>query len=352
MKGLVDTVWRLSAPTRPGAFRLWLALLVFVHHLSSLGLGPFAVYIFFAISGFWIQTMWDQRYRGASQPYRTYLTSRFWRLAPMMIVINAITIIFLLGIGFSDRELLGEPVHLLISSVFLLGYAWLDYLPVGAAWSLDVEAQFYCIVPLLAALLRRMEPKAFLLLAAAANLAFNAFLDIPPTLLQHVVYFAIGMAAARGDWRPSKRMAGTSAGLVIAICLALTLSPLHGMLWGGAEPGPLYVYNPSLNAGLALLAMPYALWTVRQPDDQRDLMFGDLSYIVYLQHWAAMQWFATLDGTFWQRLPAAALCFVVVLPMSFALWRWIDRPLQQRRAAWVKSRVTTPAVRANGRVFT
>ena len=339
MSWALDAVRRLAVPTGPGAFRLWLALLVFAHHLSSFGLGPFAVYLFFAISGFWMHRMWQDRYRTASVPLRTYAVSRFWRLAPMMVVANLLTVPFLLAIGVSQARVLGEPVHLALSSVFLLGYAWLDYLPVGAAWSLDVEAQFYVVLPLLALFIARLPVWLWLVLTGGVSLVGALLLDAPPTLLQYLVYFGIGMAASYAHWRIPNALAWGSAGTVLAVLVVLTITPLRGILWGGAEPGPLFVWNPALNAALALVAMPYALWTVRQPDDEKDRMFGDLSYIVYLLHWAAMQWFYTQGGSVLERLPAAALCFAVVLPLSYAVWRWIDRPLQVRRAAWVRAQL-------------
>ena len=339
MNRAFDTVRRLAVPTGPGAFRLWLALLVFAHHLSSFGLGPFAVYLFFAISGFWMHRMWQGRYRTARAPLRTYAVSRFWRLAPVMMVANLLTLPFLLGLGVPRSQVLGEPIHLALSSVVLLGYAWLDYLPVGAAWSLDVEAQFYLVLPLLVLLLARVPVWAWLGLTGGVGLVFALLVDAPPTLPQYLFYFAIGMAASHENWRVPNALAWTSAAAVSTVVVVLTVTPLRDVLWGGAEPGPLFDWNPALNAVLAIVAMPYALWTVGQPDDAKDRMFGDLSYIVYLLHWAAMQWFFLQEGSVLERLPAAALCFAIVLPLSYGVWRWIDRPLQLRRAAWVQAQL-------------
>ena len=46
---------------------------------------------FFSI-GYWLQLMWDGRYRHTRGPYATYLVSRFWRLAPVMLVASGVVI--------------------------------------------------------------------------------------------------------------------------------------------------------------------------------------------------------------------------------------------------------------------
>ena len=334
----LDALQRVAWPTGPGAFRLWLALLVFVHHMSSFGVGPFAVYVFFALSGYWLQLMWTGRYRKAQHAYLTYLASRFWRLAPMMVLANVLTVPFLMWIGVGEGTVLAEPLHLAISSVVMLGYAWLDYLPVGAAWSLDVEAQFYVLLPLLAALVLRGPGIAWLALAASISLAAALWLDTPPTLAQHLFFFAAGMLAARHRWEPGVRAAYASAALVVGVLIFLTVSPWAGIVWGGADKGPLFVWNPVLNVALSVAALPFALWTVRRRSDGIDRAFGDLSYIVYMLHWAAMQWFFTLEGSVMHRLPYAAAAFLVIGALSLAVWYAFDRPINAARTRWVAAR--------------
>lgn len=67
-------------------------------------------------------------------------------------------------------------------------------------------------------------------------------------------------------------------------------------------------------------------------------MMADLSYIIYLLHWVAMQWFFSIEGPFLDRLAVAATCFAVVPAASWLIWRYYDRPLNQMRGRWVSSR--------------
>lgn len=344
MGDLLTWPLRIAIPTRPGAFRLFLALLVFVYHFSSFGMGHYAVHVFFILSGYWLYRMWMERYRETRSPYATFLISRVWRLAPVMLLVSAVTIPLLLAMGKPvDQVLAANPAHLAFSSIAMLGYAWLPYAPVGAAWSLDIEMQFYLAVPVLAALVARGRPLAVLVAALLSSVGC-ALVGGAPILPTYLLFFVIGMVAAKVDWRPGRKLAGGSAALVFAALVLVTLSPWKGVLWGGNDPGPLYVWNVPFNALLAIGSAPYAIHTVHRRSDATDRMLGDLSYIVYLLHWVAMQWFFTLEGSFLQRLPAAAACFVVVPGAALAIWYWVDRPANRARAAYVASRLSGPQV--------
>ena len=338
LRRIIRNLVNVAIPLDPGAFRLFLAMLVFVHHFSGFALGSFAVYVFFQLSGFWVQRMWTSRYVGTNQPYATYLISRLWRLAPNMLLVSALAVPVLLIIGVPSDQLFSSGFsQLIISTSFLVGYAWLNYLPVGSAWSLDVEMQFYLIAPILIAALVRFGIWRPLLLSGLITICFSQF-SLPPTLPKYLVFFIIGAIAAHINWRPSNRMAKLSAGLVVVIVIGIFNSPVRDILIGGASPGPNHFLNPEFNALLAVLAVPYAIYTTSRSSDSDDRMLADLSYIIYLLHWVAMQWFFTISGSFLHRLPSAALCFVIVPLVALGIWRWFDFPLNKARGRWVNKR--------------
>ncbi len=334
-------VARLAWPVRPGAFRLFLALMVFVHHFSSLDWGPAAVYAFFVLSGFWIETMWTTRYRHARQPYLTYMVSRVWRLAPVMVLVSLITMLLLPLVGVPMTTILGSnPLRLALSTLFLLGYTWLPYLPVGSAWSLDVEMQFYIVAPLLAVALATPKRGKVAILAAAMLCSLLSALTIDAYVLpRYIAFFMVGMTAAHLRWLPSERQVRVSAGLTVALVVGVIVSPWRGIVVGGAHPGPLFVYAPAFNIVLGVVVIPFAIATTRRPSDALDRMMADLSYIVYLQHWVAMQWFAQIKAPFVRRLAVAAASFALVLPASWLIWRFYDQPINRLRARWVASRM-------------
>ncbi|KHL26180.1 hypothetical protein PK98_06690 [Croceibacterium mercuriale] len=335
------TLATLFLPTSPGAFRLFLALLVFGHHLSSFGFGKFAVYVFFALSGFWLNTMWRDRYSHARTPYRTYLVSRVWRLAPVMIVTSIITIPLLVLIGI-EREVVfsSDPLHLAVSTVFLLSYSYLTYVPVAPAWSLDIEMQFYLLAPLLAVALLRPALR-LPLIAGAAILALVATWSLSvPTLAHYAIFFLAGMTVSATRWQPGSTLAYGSAAAVVGTLVLVTVTPLAGILWGGANPSPLYAWNPLFNVVMAFVCLPYAMWTVYQKSDRADRMLADLSYVIYLLHWVAVQWFYSMAGQpVLERLMVAGTGVVAVCLGSLALWHLVDRPANRLRHAWVSSRM-------------
>jgi len=340
---LFDLPLRLLWPTAPGAFRLFLAFIVVCGHYSSFDMGVYAVWVFFVLSGFWLHTMWVERYSGTRQPYLTYLVSRIWRLAPVMALVSLITIPLLLTIGLPRTTVFAaNPLHLAVSSVFLLGYSWLEYQPVRPAWSLDVEMQFYVFAPLLSVLLLQGWKRLLLAAAAVLSMIGAAFVDVS-ILPKFGLFFMLGMIAAASDWHPSRRLALVSGLGVLAILLLVAFSPWSDLIWGGATPSAFHrTWNPPFAVALALLTVPFAMYTVRQKSDPPDRLMADLSYIVYLVHWMGVQWFARMAGRpFLDRFEVAALSVAATLVVSLAIWKFYDKPLNRARARWVSSRAVS-----------
>lgn len=316
-------------------------MLVFVHHFSGLGFGPYAVYVFFVLSGFWVQTMWTERYAKTRDPYVTYMISRIWRLAPVMALVSAITIVLLpLGGVPIEQVFAANPLHLLVSSVVLLGYSWLPYGPVGSAWSLDVEMQFYIVAPFLAPAIASAWGRRWLIVGSALCSILFAAVAVTPMLPKYIFFFVVGMAAARTRWKPSGRFAALSAGVFLLLVVGLAITPWRDILIGGANPSVHHLqWNQTYNVVLGMTSIPFAIYTTRQRSDAPDRMMADLSYIIYLLHWVAMQWFFRINGPFAMRLQFAAISFLVVPTAAWAIWRFYDKPFNVARARWVASRM-------------
>jgi peptidoglycan/LPS O-acetylase OafA/YrhL len=355
---------RLIAP--PGLFRFILALVVVVSHFAPLELGSSAVYLFFALSGYWIQTMWGKEYAPADAPYRTFILSRLWRIFPvyyagvaLWVLIKAALHVPHLGLPHVEGPL---AWHFYLSNLFLLGYSTLplqDKL-MYQMWSVDVELQFYFIAPFLIFVLSRYSSRSWQVLtlygiATAGIVAFAVMYNGPghfypqsATLPMFLAFFLIGMQAARLGWRPPVRPAlyGVAvAALLVAVCLA---EPSTRGLFSTHRvhvPG-LPEYNAIANMFVAFLVVPYAMATVRNdlPKASRlgsiDRALGSLSYEVYVLHVLAVVILTHYVGDLSrvERIPCVAAAVSTVLLASWLVYRLIDRPIDALRTAWVRSR--------------
>lgn len=332
---------------RPGAFRLLLALTVFVHHCSRWGFGKGPVYLFFALSGYWVQRMWMARYARTRRPYLTYLVSRGWRLLPAFLLASVVAVVIALLLGRSVAAIsAGRPARLLVSSLLLLGYADLTDPPVGPAWSLDIEARYYLLAPLLIVVLARGGRRvAGCALAVAGLLSFASAVLGPaqPLLINYLFFFVAGLLAAQADWRVPPWLARLSGGGALGLLAVAAAGPWRSMLLVGARQGPWFAYNAPLNVGVAVVALPYALCTTGRPSDTRDRAMADLSYLVYLLHWPGIECLDAIGGTALHRLPYLPAVWGAVLGGSWLAWRYLDRPINAARARWVARRLSVRA---------
>jgi peptidoglycan/LPS O-acetylase OafA/YrhL len=320
----------------PGVFRLGLALVVVVHHLTRFKLGTAAVEVFFVLSGYWITLMWRARYSRARGPYLTYLVSRAWRLLPTFWLSVAITW-WIAG----SPEMLADVRHI-FSNIALLGYAQLQRPLVVPAWSLDIEMQFYLLAPLLIAMIGTGKSRIGIALAATLLISLASWSLLgQQTLPAMLIFFMIGVTAAIGQWRPSFRLA--DGGLIVA-ALAVTgllLSPWRSVMFGGPHAGAFSGYNGLINLGLAALAIPWAIRSTHQTSDPNDRALGELSYPFYLLHWAGVVWlgrYATPLALGPRIAATLGVCAVVGLG-SVLVWRFWDHPLNRLRTQWVSNRI-------------
>jgi peptidoglycan/LPS O-acetylase OafA/YrhL len=330
------TMKRLSSP---GFFRFLLALAVFVHHLSRIAIGHAAVYLFFCLSGYWIFRMYSERYSRTSRPYRVYLVSRLWRLLPVFLLCSLLAYLCSPGgpacLCSGDRK-----VHLIVSQFLILGYASLPHPPLGPAWSLDIEMQFYVLAPLLIAMMIRGLVRPVTILAAAMLISgASVALDAKSWVASYLFFFVIGMAAAKSGWKPSSRLASLCLGIVSTMFILMSASPLRGVLLVGAHPTPLAKYNEAASVLMAIMLCPLAIYTTAQKGPPGDGMFADLSYIVYLLHWIGVQWILAETKIMGHRLEWTIAGVIVVLIASFLIWSLYDRPINRMRANWVKAQI-------------
>jgi peptidoglycan/LPS O-acetylase OafA/YrhL len=343
----------------PGAFRIVLAFLVVVTHSLPLKLGPGAVFVFFMLSGYWIDVMWHREYEQTSAPWRVFIVSRLWRLLPVYFLSLVLYVAVCLVFSIPILPALTAPIerlHFYFSNLFILGLVQLPPASriVYPAWSLDIELQFYIIAPAIIALLvSRKSLLYFLGLAAIAmcfggyylvyNEGLRAFSGIMP---MYLIFFLIGLGTARYGWQPSDRTANLSllagAGFFVLI---IAFHQTRGLFIAGPFMSPIRYYSPAANFMLAMLLAPYAMATVRVNAKARggfaaatDRHLSNLTYEVYLLHASVITGFnALMLGTpRLRQLPFVPVAYLVILLLSLIVYRYYDQPIDQKRRDFVR----------------
>lgn len=363
----------------PGLFRLILAYVVVVGHFTPIHLGSAAVYLFFMLSGFWIFEMWGEEYSFTARPYFNFIVSRAWRLAPIYYLSVATWLVLYFGLRIAPAgTAIDVPpgfgwhaLHFYFSQIFLLGLATLPLTSkvIPAAWSIDVELQFYLVAPLVLGLVSSLKfgPLARLVLYAIGLAGLAGFISmyngpghwLPQSALlpMFLLFFLIGIETARSGWVP--RVRTVYAGVVAAAALTLGCLALPGareLIFSRKIHSAVSDYNSVFCIAIALLLAPYAMATVRKVSAAAswlrglDRDFGNISYEVYLLHGVGELVIDYYYGGLSRhaRLPIITLFGAALLPISWLVYRFIDRPIDRLRTAWVRSRPVAVTAEAQG----
>lgn len=314
----------------PGAFRMILAMMVFISHVSVWPIGAPAVTVFLMLSGYWVSHIYlDRKYDGVG----AYLMGRVLRLWPMVIVAAIVALAIQIAAS-------GETIGNFWSTLFFLGLASRQDDTVGTVWSLDIELQFYIVLPLVLAGLAMAGPrwKATLLVGTLVSLGLGILLGRhgAVTALLFAPAFAAGIWLMRSQWVPSQKLAMLSlAAFVIALATyARLLSPGTRKLMA--------LDISYFNVGTLLIAItviPFVAWNVHVRSDKRDRWLGDLSYPFYLLHYPIIYGLVQLMG---HSLQMKALALAVTILLTVLVNKLIDQPLERWRRSLLSAR-TVPA---------
>jgi len=323
----------------PGAFRMALALSVFLHHTTSYNIGMSAVLIFFVLSGYWVATMWAATYSKTRSPYLTFVVSRCWRIIPVFALCSGITWALLYWRGEHPAQI-GGLAHQIFSNLFIIGYNTLPYQANVPGWSLDMELQFYLIAPLVIFLISK---SIHVLAVFVLTTVLSQWLGGAATVAPFIIFFAIGVASAVYDLKPSRALAYRTLFATLALLVIFAALFIKNIALGELQGKDLVALSSTSNLLVAVMMTPFALYTVRQRSGWVDRMFGDLTYIFYLMHWPIIGLNQTGEGSYWNRLWLCSESLLVILAASFVIWRVFDHPINKWRAAWVKSRMLPSA---------
>ena len=309
---------------------MFLATMVLISHVSIGRFGVVAVMVFFILSGYWVTRMFRQKYLRAPAPVSTFYLSRFLRLWPAFVAAVFVAI----AIKFT----IGDPTGLKdIYVLTMLGAASGKDDPLSISWSLDIEMQFYLLLPWMLVLAHRAgTPAMRFMLVCAATLAACAVKKIfhIETALQYLPAFAAGCAIFLYDIKVTRPVAMASAAIFLTIGVILALNAVTvGVVFNYPLRTP-YVRLASLCWALSLI--PFVAWNVRQPGGRLDRALGDFSYSLYLVHFPIIKtvrmWLAP-DNGYLLTLTQIAASFAGATLFYFLVDRFFER-LRGRALVW------------------
>lgn len=316
----------------PGHFRVLLAILVVFSHMSSVEIGRPAVFVFFMLSGYWVLRMYEQKYHPSTSVWVFYL-SRFMRV--WLAFATAFLVVFLFYVVFSDPKSLET-----LGGLSLLGVASTKNDVLGTSWSLDIELQFYLLVPLLSLALANVQKNwkqvAFALMIGMILTAFGWYLQTDKglwTVLSYMPSFMIGVLIWHTQARSSGKTATLSVFFFVMVGMVVWLSPVLRPLLLSNVDGP---FNEDwFGMAWVTLLVPFVVWNVQQKSNSFDVHVGNYSYALYITHWPviaflgpAMQPASVLEK---------ALILSAILVVSLVFYVSVDRGWESVRRRTIRS---------------
>jgi peptidoglycan/LPS O-acetylase OafA/YrhL len=249
--------------------------------------GHYGVQLFFVISGLVLGLPFAEHYlKGRARvSLRAYFSRRIFRIEPPY-VINLVILFVLLVVAKSESIATLSP-HLGASLAYLHNVVYRDSSWINrAAWSLEVEVQFYVLAPLLAlvfairrtALRRSVILGAMALLGVLKSAPHDFRLHVPITLLSFLDFFLAGFFLAdvyTTTWnaRPTQK-ASWDALALLAWCAVIGVH-----FYAPAEPFLAFVILVACAASFRGKWVHGALSTGWAPT------IGGMCYTIYLYHY-------------------------------------------------------------------
>lgn len=310
----------------------------------SLEYGAFGVQLFFVISGFILSLPFARHYLAGGRPVsmRAYFLRRLTRLEPPLIVnLVLLTLLMVLALHRPLAELLP---HCAATCVYVHSAIFGVASPINpVTWSLEVEAQFYIAMPLLAKVFSIRSTGLRRSVLIGGMIVFGAFSRSFPsaTLPAQLAHFLGGFLLADfwlGEW--GGRLTPRRGFDVLAITSGVTLCLV--LFWHRSIPGsdvlmPILLLafcatslSSNLVAGFLRHWIPVTL--------------GGMCYTFYLYHVAVLSGLMRFTGkwvTVQDQLLAYLTHFVIATPVVVAvsalMFALVERPFMAWRPKWARS---------------
>lgn len=308
--------------------------------LSLFTEGHTGVAIFMTLSGY----LFSKLLEGKSIRVKAFIWNRFLRLAPLltfMIVVKG-------ALTYSRNESLLAYIKGVVSGFYL------PSLPNGG-WSITVEFHFYLLLPLILLIAGSGKHRLFLILASALTLRALIYYSSGTiqalsyfTLLGRIDQFLLGFMAYKYRTYICGKHLRAIGILCLFYCYYWCFDRLGGFYGNIAYPSPssVWLYHPTLEG----LAYSTAIaWYDTSFQHSHNLLskfialIGQCSYSIYLLHMFIVfdlskfihAHIIALDNEITTML-AGAICIVVLTPIWYLFWRFVELPPMKYRTNYLK----------------
>lgn len=295
--------------------RLFLAILVYISHVSSLNVGRPAVMVFFILSGYWVSQLYASK-RGSVFDFWIDRWLRIWPLAAFVAIMWVLT-----------KTVLDLPVPgSLVSTLFLLGLAIRQDDVITVAWSLDIELQFYLLLPFIYSFIARKNLKllglgALCAWAAGFWLQSRGFI----TVLTFAPSFAAGMALHATRWSPSRAVTLASGGVFVLLGVAMaSMAATRHLIF---KPSEIWWFDSDQTVW-TLFLVPFVAANLHQSSTPFDRTLGNLSFPFYLVHAPVV---ALTMLVMEQGIQAKSVGLMLTIVTTVIVYVAIDRPIESWR---------------------
>lgn len=301
---------------------------------AVVNLGGYGVHLFFIISGFVLAMPFCKHVFRGGKPVK--LSQYFWRRVTRLEPPYVVSMLaFFLFMPLFSKGSWGELwPHLLASLTYTHNIVYgAGSLINNAAWSLEVEIQFYLIVPLIAALLW-LPPVPRRLTFVAAIIAFSLHAmwlpkNWPTSILQYAQYFLMGIVMCdlwTNDWQTTRRSYVADIPGLVSWPLFIAVNVQQPGLVADAA-------DPWLMAALFFSALR-GHWHGRVLSWPVITVIGGMCYSIYLLHGRVLAFvihgglaaIVNLGSFAGDYLVVAAICIPAVVAVSAVFYVLVERP--------------------------
>ena len=304
--------------------------------------GHTGVALFMTLSGYLFAKLLDNK----KINYKSFIWNRLLRLAPLLLVV-----IFIVGL----KRYIAEGDMLEYSKEIMSGLV-IPSLPNGG-WSITVEFHFYLLLPLLLFLNRSSKYLLFFIILLVILIRYLLYIALGEiqslsywTILGRIDQFVFGIIA----FHFSSYIKGKHV-LAFIIFTAFSIFYWYFDTIGGFYQNPIYPSSSSLWVIIPTIeGLSYSLLIAWYDNSFKHSTgklskfistIGTYSYSIYLFHFFVVFKFAhAIDkhvielSNFYLALVFSAICFLLMMPIGYLSYRFIESPFLKLRTSYIISK--------------